>query len=107
MIKNWIFSFLFLLSITEATSIVGDIRVCAIVVEFQEDDKESTTGNGQLLNYVEGIDCGEYHIDSPPHNNAYFRSQLRAVDSYFSSVSYNQFGINIDESDVYPLSDAS
>ncbi len=107
LIKNWIFSFSFLLSIIEATNIVGDIRVCAIVVEFQEDDKESTTGNGQLLNNVEGIDCGEYHIDSPPHNNAYFRSQLQAVDSYFSSVSYNQFGINIDESDVYPLSDAS
>ena len=107
LIKNWILSYLFLLSILEATNIVGDIRVCAIMVEFQEDDKESTTGNGQFLNDVEGIDCGEYHIDTPPHNSAYFRSQLQSVDSYFSAVSYNQFGININDSDVYPLSDAS
>ena len=107
LIKNWILSCLFLLSILEATNIVGDIRVCAIMVEFQEDDKESTTGNGQFLNDVEGIDCGEYHIDTPPHNSAYFRSQLQSVDSYFSAVSYNQFGININDSDVYPLSDAS
>ena len=104
LIKNWILSYLFLLSILEATNIVGDIRVCAIMVNFQEDDKESTTGNGQFLNNVEGIDCGEYHIDPPPHNSAYFRSQLKSVDSYFSTVSYNQFGININDSDVYPLS---
>ena len=27
------------------------------MVEFQEDNKESTTGTGKFLNVIEGIDC--------------------------------------------------
>jgi len=72
------------------------------MVSFQEDDKESTTGNGKFLSAIEGIDCGTYHIDPPPHDGMYFYSQLKAANNYFQSVSYGQFGINLSESDIYP-----
>jgi len=77
------------------------------MVSFQEDDKESTTGNGKFLSAIEGIDCGTYHIDSPPHDEAYFYSQLKAANNYFQSVSYGQFGIDLSQSDIYPLASTS
>ena len=77
------------------------------MVSFQVDDKESTTGDGRFLDEVEGIDCGNYHVDPPPHDRSYFFSQLKSVHNYFQSVSYDQFGIDISESQIYPLSDTS
>ena len=64
------------------------------MVEFKEDNKQSTTGNGKFLNTIEGIDCESYHIDPPPHDGEYFHSQLKAANSYFRSVSYDEFGID-------------
>ena len=105
--RNWIFFFsCFLLSITSAET-SGELRICALMVSFQEDNKESTTGNGKFLSAVEGIDCGLYHIDPPPHDRAYFYSQLKAVNNYFQSVSYGQFGVDISQSDIYPLASTS
>ena len=40
--------------------ISGDIKVCAIRIEFISDSLESTTGNGKFLLNNEGIDCGQY-----------------------------------------------
>ncbi len=77
------------------------------MVSFQVDDKESTTGDGRFLDEIEGIDCGNYHIDPPPHDRSYFSSQLKSVHNYFQSVSYDQFGIDLNESQIYPLSDTS
>ena len=90
MYKNWIFLFSCFLSIIQA-EISGDIRVCALIVSFQEDAKESTTGNGRFLNEIEGIDCGDYHLDPPPHDRSYFYSQLKSVHNYFRSVSYETY----------------
>ena len=105
--RNWIFFFsCFLLSITSAET-SGELRICALMVSFQEDNKESTTGNGKFLSAVEGIDCGLYHIDPPPHDRAYFYSQLKAVNNYFQSVSYGQFGVDLSQSDIYPLASTS
>ena len=84
------------------SEITGDLRVCALMVEFKEDNKQSTTGNGKFLNIIEGIDCESYHIDPPPHDGEYFYSQLKATDSYFRSVSYNQFGIDTISSIILP-----
>ena len=104
--NSWIFSISCLLSVTSA-EITGDLRVCALMVEFQEDNKESTTGTGKFLNSIEGIDCETYHIDSPPHDRSYFYSQLKAVNNYFQSASYGQFGIDLVESSIYPLESIS
>ena len=76
------------------------------MVGFQEDDKESTTGNVKFLSSIEGIDCGAYHIDPPPHDGMYFHSQLKAANNYFQSVSYGQFGIDLSQSNIYPLASA-
>ena len=84
------------------SEIIGDLRVCAIRVSFLQDSALSTTGNGNFLTENLGVDCGTYTIDPAPHDKQYFESQIKAVDSYFRSVSYGAFGINIEESTVYP-----
>ena len=84
--------------------IIDSIKICAIRVSFIEDDLASTTGSGNFLLESEGIDCGSYTIDPAPHDKDYFESQIMALDSYFSSVSYEKFGINIEGSDVFPSS---
>ena len=80
------------------------LRVCGIRIAFHEDDIASTTGNGKFLLEAEpnGIDCDTYTLDPPPHDRWYFESQLAAVHSYFDAVSYGKFGINLEESHVYP-----
>ncbi len=82
--------------------VAGDLRICALRVSFQIDEDESTSGNGQFLLSTEGIDCGGYTIDPTPHNKSYFESQLKAVDAYFSDVSYEKFGIDLENSTVFP-----
>ncbi len=78
------------------------IRVCAIRVSFLEDQLSSTTGNGKFLMENEGLDCSQYTIDIPPHDREYFESQLLAVNSYFDKVSYGKFGLNLEQSAIYP-----
>ena len=82
--------------------IIGDYSICGIRVSFNEDDIASTTGNGHFLQQSSGIDCGGYTIDPPPHDKSYFQSQLKAVDAYYRSVSYGDFGIDLENSVVYP-----
>ena len=69
--------------------------MCAIRVSFPLEDDESTTGDGQFLKTVNGINCFEYTIDPPPHNRSYFESQIKAVSSYFDSVSYGAFKVDL------------
>ena len=85
-----------------AGDIIGDYRICALRVSFAVDATASTSGNGQFLQQSSGIDCGGYTIDPPPHDQSYFRSQLMAVDAYFRSVSYGEFGLDLENSAIYP-----
>tara|TARA_S200000501_G_scaffold98676_1_gene92014 strand:- start:16247 stop:18922 length:2676 start_codon:yes stop_codon:yes gene_type:complete len=73
------------------------------MVSFIEDSLESTTGNGKFLSQSHGIDCEKYTIDPPPHNQQYFFSQLKAIDSYFRAVSYNKMGLDLNGSTIYPI----
>ena len=84
--------------------IIDSIKICAIRVSFIEDDLASTTGSGNFLLESEGIDCASYTIDPAPHNKDYFESQIMALNSYFRSVSYDKFGINMEGSVVFPSS---
>ena len=79
---GWVLAMVCMSSFTQA-EISGDLRICVLRVNFIEDTKESTTGNGQFLSASEGIDCVSYQVDPPPHDKSYFESQLKAVDSYF------------------------
>jgi len=85
--------------------VTGDISLCVLRVEFVEDEEESTSGNGTFLMTSIGIDCGDYTIDQIPHDKSYFESQLVALDAYFSDVSYGKFGIDLENSTVYPAGD--
>ena len=100
-------SFVFSLPILLNAEITGDLKVCALKVEFQEDSKESTTGNGKFLQSIQGIDCNPYHIDAPPHDNDYFYSQLKATNNYFKSVSYGNFGLDTLASRVLPINNST
>jgi M6 family metalloprotease-like protein len=102
LLLNIFISFLFLPS-SVFSSIKGEIKLCAIRVSFPLEDDESTTGDGQFLNTTEGIDCFDYTIDKPPHNRSYFKSQIKAVSSYFDSVSYGAFKVDLENSDIYPF----
>jgi len=83
----------------------GSVRIAAIRVSFMADETPGTTGNGSfLLNAV--IDtCGRYTIDPVPHDRSYFESQLVAVNNYYRSVSYGKFGLDLDQSTVFPHTD--
>ena len=93
------------ISLANTNQAIGLVRVAAIRISFQEDSNPGTTGNGSFL-YSAPIDtCGKYTIDPIPHDRSYFESQLLAVSNYFKSVSYNKFGIDMDNSMVYPISE--
>ncbi|MFH1851737.1 MAG: T9SS type A sorting domain-containing protein [Candidatus Neomarinimicrobiota bacterium] len=82
--------------------ITGDLRIAAVRVSFHEDNSPGTTGTGQFLYAVEYDTCANYTIDPAPHDKNYFRSQIYAVDNYFRSVSYDQFGIDTANSRIFP-----
>lgn len=99
-------SFLICLSVTPLFAQLvlqkDSVSVLAIRVSFQNDDAASTTGNGDFLMEAEIDQCGDYLIDSPPHNKAYFQAHLQAVDSYYRGVSGGEFGIDVGNSVILP-----
>ncbi|HIC51652.1 MAG TPA: hypothetical protein EYO96_03240, partial [Candidatus Marinimicrobia bacterium] len=82
------------------------MSVLVIRTSFAQDSDVSTTGDGQFLLDTYSGECGAYLLDPPPHNRSFFEAHLQALDSYFSSVSTGQFGIDTLNSLVLPL-DAS
>lgn len=82
--------------------ITGFRKVAALRVSFKSDSNPGTTGTGQFMIDADYDTCGNYTIDPPPHNRVYFEAQLKAMNNYFRSVSKDQFGIDLDNSDLYP-----
>ena len=81
----------------------NDLKILALRVDFITDNHEGTTGNGKFLLSNQESDCGSYTVDPTPHDKLYFESQLKALDSYFRSVSNEQFGIDLENSDIFPI----
>ena len=100
-LSRFLFTSLVLIMSFVSADVLGDLKICALRVSFQSDDHESTTGDGSFLDSTQYI-CENYTIDPPPHDKTYFTSQLKAVDSYYRNVSYHLFGIDLNESQVYP-----
>ncbi len=84
-----------------SSDVIGQKKVICLLVEFQESESSGTTGNGHFL-MISDTTCGTYIIDPPPHDRSYFQSHLRAVNNYFQDVSYQKFGIDLDQSSIYP-----
>lgn len=85
-----------------SAEITGDIALKVIRVSFIEDDLDGTSGNGNYLYSAEFDTCASYTIDPAPHDKFYFESQLKALNNYFRSVSYNAFGLDLVNSLIYP-----
>ncbi len=83
-------------------AIEHNLKVLALRVDFKVDNHEGTTGNGKFLLTIDADYCGDYTVDPPPHDKSYFESQLKALDSYFRSVSNGHFGIDLERSDIFP-----
>lgn len=91
---------------TLQAEVVGGLKIALIRISFEKGDFPGFTGDGDFLMSPTDI-CGDYIIDPPPHNKNYFNSHLRAVNNYFRTVSHNIFGIDLDESNIYPASNDS
>jgi len=91
---------------TIQAEVVGSLKIALIRISFEEDSLPGFTGNGNFLMSSTDI-CGDYIIDPPPHDKNYFNSHLIAVNNYFSTVSHNAFGIDLDESVIFPASNDS
>ena len=98
-------SLLIVMSTLQA-EVVGGLKIALIRISFEKGDFPGFTGDGDFLISPTDI-CGDYIIDPPPHNKNYFNSHLRAVNNYFRTVSHNIFGIDLDESNIYPASNDS
>ena len=84
-----------------SSNVIGQKKVICLRVEFQESESSGTTGDGHFLMNPDTT-CGTYIIDPPPHDRAYFQSHLIAVDNYFRNVSYQNFGIDLGQSEIFP-----
>ena len=74
-------------------------RLLVILVDFQEEtpDDANTTGNGKFL--LQPDPSYLTTIGSPPHDQAYFRDNLRALRYYYLAASNGSFDLQFD---VYP-----
>lgn len=78
-----------------STAFSDTVKLLALMVEFQIDDNDKTTGDGSFdLSTPE-----KPVIDPPPHTRSYFENQLKALANYYHSVSQGLLTI---EKTVYP-----
>lgn len=96
---------LLVVSSTAFTSSNSNWKVLGIRVDFLADENDGTTGNGKFLLGDQNDYCGRYTIDPPPHDKSYFKSQIKAINSYFQSASKGNFGIDLINSAIYPLAE--
>ena len=84
---------------------INNIKICALRVDFQEDDKEITSGNGKFLYKPETDDTlnSKFKIDPIPHNRAYFKDHILSLANFYNHASNGKLIIDIDNSEVYPL----
>ena len=74
------------------------IHIIGIMVDFESDNDPKTTGNGKFLNDLGSARnrCTDdnFLVDPPPHNAAYFESQIEAIRNYYYNVSSGALDIN-------------
>jgi len=62
------------------------VRMLAVMVEFQEDEDERTSGNGKFGTIYE-YDYGTEILDPMPHDRGYFQQHVRFLENYVRKVS--------------------
>ena len=77
-------------------------HIIAIMVEFEPDNSPLTSGDGLFLDSLD-IDmiwnpdlvrCDQFIVDRPPHDSIYFSSQIKALSSYYHSISNGNINIS-------------
>lgn len=71
------------------------IRILALMVQFQPDEDDKTTGDGLF----DLSDTDALILDPPPHDRSYFEHHLLGLRHYYLSVSRGRLRIGFD---VYP-----
>jgi len=84
-------------SYTPNTRSLNFNKLLAVMVEFQEDDNEMTTGNGKFI--VDSDHDYPITLGSPPYDRQFFETQLEAMKYYYRAVSFESFQL---EYEVYP-----
>jgi M6 family metalloprotease-like protein len=77
------------------------VRICALRVEFLEDQVTGTTGDGRMGS---GFDSALV-LDPLPHDRAYFEDHLRFLKHYYETVSGGH--LRFDTLAVYPENDTA
>lgn len=72
------------------------IRLCAVRVEFVEDDLTGTTGNGKMESWFPDT----LFIDPLPHDRRYFEDHLLFLENYYWTASKGH--VTFAEKDIYP-----
>ncbi|MCF7824393.1 MAG: T9SS type A sorting domain-containing protein [Candidatus Marinimicrobia bacterium] len=81
-----------------------DLTVALIRVEFQTDDSPATTGDGTfVLQDTLDLECPDWELDPPPHNDIYFKDHLLSAHNYWAKVSNGNLNIDTLNSKVFPL----
>jgi hypothetical protein len=70
---------------------VDTVHILAIMVEFQADHDDRTTGDGTFQ-----MTGSQGQIDPPPHDSLYFKNKIRFVENYFRKVSHGKLTIDGD-----------
>jgi len=92
---------------------ISDINhIIGVMVEFQAESTDDpdllTSGSGSFLDASDTtgfIRCDGFIVDPPPHNQAYFEDQIRAIDHYFEHVSEGNVSFLFDVIDsIYQVS---
>ncbi len=69
-------------AVSHSAAILPDtVRVLAVMVEFQEDDDNRSSGTGKFGS-IYSYDYGTEILDPLPHDRAYFQQHLRFLENY-------------------------
>ena len=72
---------------------VNDVKILAVMVDFQPDNFELTYGDG-TFGSIYSEDYGNNIIDPLPHDKSYFEDHLQFAKNYYSKVSNNKVNVN-------------
>lgn len=72
---------------------IGNLKILAVMVEFQADKDESTFGDG-TFGSIYSKDYGSKIIDPLPHDKQYFENHLEFAKNYFQKISSGKLNID-------------
>jgi hypothetical protein len=78
---------------------IDSVRVVAILVQFQEDNDNRSTGNGRFdlsSRYFNQSTGRDTVVDAPPYDSSYFADHLTFLQNYYRKASKGKLIVNFD-----------